>query len=64
MGDKMVSNAKMITPQCAKCEYRDAEAPNRCLAFPQGIPVDILTNKVSHKKPYKGDHGIQFKEKE
>ena len=63
-GDKFTSHyVTLVQPQCAKCEYRDNEAPNRCLAFPYGIPSDILLNKVSHTKPYKGDHGIQFKPK-
>ena len=32
----------------------------KCLAFPEGIPEEILLGKVGHKEPYDGDHGIQF----
>jgi hypothetical protein len=35
-----------------------------CEAFPGGIPKAILTGKVDHHKPYKGDRGYQFKEVE
>jgi len=31
-----------------------------CKAYPEGIPEEILTNKVDHHKPYKGDNGIQY----
>ena len=63
-GDKFTSQYVTVTrPQCADCAYRDNEDLFRCLAFPQGIPADILQNKIDHKKPYKGDHGIQFKAK-
>lgn len=34
---------------------------SHCRAFPDGIPKEILTGEVDHSKPYKGDHGIQFK---
>jgi hypothetical protein len=33
-----------------------------CTAFPEGIPDDIAYGRNSHKKPYEGDHGIQFEE--
>jgi len=33
----------------------------KCLAFPKGIPDAIWTGKNDHKKPYNGDHDIQFK---
>ncbi len=33
---------------------------NRCAAFPQGIPADILAGRSNHIEPREGDHGIQF----
>lgn len=66
----MANNDKMVTqygslddPQCMECKHRDKKNPAVCTAFPKGIPLAILTNEVDHKKPYKGDHGIQFEAK-
>lgn len=31
-----------------------------CIAFPKGIPDRIFYDAEDHKKPVKGDHGLQF----
>jgi len=52
--------------QCVKCRHLDEDAPPgvfRCAAFPDGIPRSILLSKRDHRKPYKGDNGIQFEPK-
>ena len=58
--------------QCASCSrfmrlniVKDADGVyhGRCQAFPQGIPTEIEKNVVSHKKPYPGDNGIQYRKK-
>ena len=44
--------------RCIMCRhYRLAQ---KCNAFPNGIPKIILLGKNDHKKPFKGDNGIQF----
>lgn len=52
------------TPQCFVCKhYQTDDVPVgqfRCTAFPKGIPLDIMFNRVSHTKHYQGDHGVRF----
>ena len=31
-----------------------------CLAFPDGIPLQLTKRGVIHDTPYPGDHGIQY----
>ena len=54
----------MIGSQCLLCaNYRGLtkDASRRvCLAFRDGIPVDLLINRKFHDKPYEGDGGIRF----
>mgnify|MGYP003114413880 FL=1 len=33
---------------------------DKCKAFPDGIPVDILTGGIDHHSPIEGDNGIQY----
>jgi hypothetical protein len=53
-----VYDAKM-SEECATCEHR--RVGTTCKAFPQGIPAPILNGEVSHKQPYAGDGGTQWK---
>lgn len=52
----------VIIPICVGCKHFRATAKDResCAAFPNRIPEAILGNDVDHRKPYRGDHGIQF----
>jgi hypothetical protein len=57
----------IYSPICNRCAHyiRDIRLKTvTCEAFPGGIPKAILTGKVDHHKPYKGDRGFQFKEVE
>jgi hypothetical protein len=33
---------------------------NYCMAYPDGIPVEIWEDEVDHRYPYKGDGGVTF----
>lgn len=55
------SNLYVFSPICSYCKHKDEKTAKRiCEAFPDGIPYEIWLGKNDHKKPYKGDHGIQF----
>jgi hypothetical protein len=53
-------------PQCSFCKHyylaeKAVENP-KCLAFPEGIPDEIIENEYDHREPYQGDKGIQFED--
>jgi len=53
-------------PICMTCKHYhfDNYASMTCDAYPDGIPDKIIDGKVKHNKPYNGDNGIQFEEKD
>jgi len=50
---------------CTYCKHLQLSTEKKrvCDAFPDGIPLTIWLGKISHKKPYTGDHGIRFESK-
>ena len=46
------------SPQCIFCTR--LRAGNKCVAFPQGIPPAISSNRHDHREPFPGDDGILF----
>jgi hypothetical protein len=48
---------------CRACvHFRGASGS--CEAFPDLIPLAIVSKQISHVDPVEGDHGIQFEPKE
>jgi hypothetical protein len=47
------------TSQCRRCLYRLA-GTSTCVAFPRGIPIEIIEGHVDHTEPYPGDGGFRF----
>jgi len=48
------------SPTCDLCKHLRKPSLHTCDAFPDGIPDEIWEGKNDHKKPYPGDHGIEF----
>jgi len=51
-----------IKPLCDTCTRRSKSVPSICLAFPRGIPFNILVGKVDHHTSVAGDGGIVYQE--
>lgn len=54
-----------VDPLCFDCRHLDRAAlrgpgPERCRAFPDGIPTPILLMRHDHRKPWPNDRGIRF----
>jgi hypothetical protein len=41
-------------------QERPLNSPDRCEAFPDGIPKQISYGGFDHREPFKGDHGLRF----
>lgn len=44
--------------QCEGCRHYLSAL--KCLAFPDGIPDDILSGDFDHTQPHDGDNDIQY----
>lgn len=53
-----------ICHQCVHLDRTPEGRGQRCTAFPDGIPTEIRIGLVDHTKPYPGDHGVQFRQRE
>jgi len=49
---------------CLNCKHNSLDNVFICDAFPNGIPIEIITGDVTHFDPLPGDHGVQFEAKE
>lgn len=51
----------MRSDQCFRCRrlFRQVDGL-RCLAFPDGIPPEILSGEVDHSEPHPGDNDYRF----
>ena len=49
---------------CAFCKHIFDQFPLACAAFPDGIPMQIISGEVAHLEPLPGDHGIQYEKSE
>ena len=63
MFDSHLGYVSINGARCNRCRFV-ADDGRDCRAFPQGIPIAILSGKFDHSKPYRGDHGIRFEARE
>ena len=49
-------------PQCVFCKHLTTR--RTCKAFPKEIPKEIYLEEFDHTKPFEGDNGIRFEERE
>jgi hypothetical protein len=65
-GGRHYEFAVELSVDCCACAHFNEEADSLdlvCKAFPDGIPDEIQSGKVSHREPVEGDRGIQFADK-
>ncbi len=50
--------------QCIMCKHygwvKTAEGDNACEAFPDGIPPEVKSARVDHRRSLPGDSGVVF----
>ncbi len=49
-----------IRPQCQSRRWY-VDGTSRCVAFPKGIPHEVMFNEFDHTKPYKGDNAYRYR---
>lgn len=49
--------------QCSFCRHK-FDGSGACTAFPEGIPTEILLNRLIHTAPATGDGNVLFEAKE
>lgn len=52
----------LLSPVCSFCKHWIEDGEQHCKAYkkPFSIPLVIWTGSNRHRKPFKGDNGIQF----
>jgi hypothetical protein len=50
----------LVGSGCLECGHLIDLVESTCEAFPAGIPLDILQDRLRHDQPFPGDHGIRF----
>jgi hypothetical protein len=53
---------KMRETQCMLCKHSTfiKGRGSFCAAFPEGIPQEVSSGRIDHRRPIAGDHGVQY----
>jgi hypothetical protein len=54
-----MESTQSTSSQCARCIFKMA-GKQVCVAFPRGIPGEIISGRLDHTQPHEGDGGIRF----
>ena len=57
--DTALQAIKNMDFDCDYCKHIHSDGVT-CEAFPDVIPIIILSNQIAHTKPFEGDNGIHF----
>ena len=60
MGVQMTIQKQPLCETCKWLRINKKERLYACKAYPEGIPMEIVSNKIDHRKPYNGDNGIRY----
>ena len=52
--------ANLVGTRCMECLHLVDLVEGLCQAFPDGIPKDLMQDRILHDRPYPGDHGLRF----
>jgi hypothetical protein len=55
-----MTDRSLVGAGCLSCRNLTDLVESTCLAFPGGIPLAILQDRVPHDHAYPGDRGIRF----
>jgi hypothetical protein len=50
----------LVGAGCLECRHLIDLVEGTCEAFPAGIPLEILQDRLRHDRTFPGDHGIRF----
>lgn len=62
--DRSDVNPKWLCATCKHLHTPIAMPYPTCEAYPNGIPLEIQTGEIKHRKKHPGDNGIQYEKLE
>jgi hypothetical protein len=57
-----VTVTSVVPVQCQACARLNTDKPGTCEAFPDRIPVEIISYGADHRQAYPDDRGLRFEQ--